>query len=131
MGLGLFSACVVFAAVAAGEPGKGLRLPPDIVLDAASGSPGAVVFRHKTHAALTGNKCLTCHPRPFAILRPTRKFAHDDMNASRSCGICHDGRGAFGTTDSDSCQKCHAGRESAAPKEGSRDRHRATEGSRP
>ncbi len=128
-GLGLLSACGFFVALAAGEPEKSLRLPPDIVLDAASGSPGAVVFRHTTHAALTDNKCLTCHPRPFAILRPTRKFLHDDMNAGRSCGICHDGKSAFGATDPSSCQECHSGRETAAPEDGAGARRPATEGS--
>jgi c(7)-type cytochrome triheme protein len=116
----------------AGEPEKDLRLPPDIVFDKASGSPGAVVFRHTTHAALTDNKCLTCHPRPFAILHPTRRVRHDDMNAGRSCGLCHDGKSASGTTDSSSCQECHAGPQTAAPKDGAdRERPRASEGSRP
>ena len=117
-GLLLAGACLVV--VAAAEPEKELRLPPDIVLDTAKDSPGAVVFRHTTHSALTDNKCLTCHPRPFAILRPTRKFRHDDMNAGRSCGICHDGKSASGTTDSSSCQSCHETPETAATRESAR-----------
>src|SRR5574341_2591022 len=93
---GLLLAGALLVVVAAAEPEKELRLPPDIVLGTAKDSPGAVVFRHTTHAALTDNKCLTCHPRPFAILLPTRKFRQYDMDSGRSCGICHDGKNASG-----------------------------------
>jgi c(7)-type cytochrome triheme protein len=107
----LFSACVVLvlAAGAAGTTGKELRLPADIVLDGAKDSPGPVVFRHATHVEFTDTKCLTCHPQPFSILHPKRRFLHDEMNAGRSCGLCHDGKSATSTTDSDSCATCHAG----------------------
>ena len=105
--IGFFAACLVLAAEASGAPRQELRLPPDLVLDAKD-SPGPVVFRHSTHVAFTDNKCLTCHPRPFSILHPKRRFLHDDMNAGRSCGVCHDGKTATATTDSESCVNCHA-----------------------
>ncbi|HEU4402517.1 MAG TPA: c(7)-type cytochrome triheme domain-containing protein [Candidatus Polarisedimenticolia bacterium] len=85
-----------------------LRLPPDIVFNKAVGSPGPVVFRHTTHVELAGTRCVGCHPQPFRMLRPTRRVTHDDMNAGRSCGVCHDGRTATGTQDGEACGSCHA-----------------------
>jgi c(7)-type cytochrome triheme protein len=91
-----------------------LRLPPDLVFDRITDSPGKVVFSHTSHAAFADNKCLTCHPRPFSILHASLEAKHDEMNAGRSCGICHDGRRAFATSDGSSCESCHAG-QAAAP----------------
>ena len=107
----LVASCLLLigAAGASGAPAKELRLPPDIVLNAAPDSPGAVVFRHATHVEFTGNKCLTCHPQPFSILHPKRRFLHEEMNAGRSCGTCHDGKSATATTDASSCDSCHTG----------------------
>ena len=105
--LGLLSASLLLAAATTGGP-QPLRLPPDIVLDSKD-APGTVVFRHSTHVEIADNKCLTCHPQPFSILHPKRRFLHDEMNAGKSCGICHDGKTATATTDSDSCANCHAG----------------------
>jgi len=83
-----------------------LRLPPDIVYDRAEGSPGPVVFRHAAHFELAENRCTPCHPRPFRMLRPERLVTHDEMNAGRSCGLCHDGRKAAPVDDD--CGHCHA-----------------------
>ena len=83
-----------------------LRLPRDIVYDKAEGSPGPVVFRHATHFELAENRCTACHPRPFRMLRPERLVTHDEMNAGRSCGLCHDGRKAAPVDDD--CGHCHA-----------------------
>lgn len=105
-----------FTAAGAGEdPQKELRLPADFAIVGTDGSPGTVVFRHTTHAPLTGNSCVTCHPQPFPILHPLGKVAHADMNAGRSCGTCHDGKSAFGTADGASCRECHGGRETDPP----------------
>jgi hypothetical protein len=32
-------------------------------------------------------------------------MVHDDMNAGRSCGVCHDGKTATGVQDD--CEHCH------------------------
>jgi c(7)-type cytochrome triheme protein len=86
-----------------------LRLPADIVYQRASRPDSAVVFRHGTHVALAGDKCLGCHPLPFRMLRPERRVAHADMDRGASCGTCHDGKSAFGVKDPAACQTCHAG----------------------
>lgn len=91
-------------------PRPALRLPPDIVYERAAGSDRAVVFRHGTHVAFAGDKCLGCHPAPFRMLRPTRRITHEVMDRGGSCGVCHDGRKAFAVRDSAACQTCHAGR---------------------
>lgn len=44
------------------------------------------------------------------MLAPVRRILHADMESGRSCGLCHDGRQAFGAADSTACQTCHAGR---------------------
>src|SRR5262245_53839677 len=82
-----------------------LRLPQDIVYDKAKDSPGPVTFSHATHVAIADNRCTGCHPAPFRMLKPARRVTHDDMNAGRACGICHDGRSATGVQDD--CEHCH------------------------
>lgn len=89
----------------AGEGASELRLPADVTYRAADGSPGPVVFSHATHVAFAGNRCLGCHPQPFSMLRPVGRITHEDMDAGRTCGICHDGKAAHGTQEG--CDSCH------------------------
>ncbi len=86
-----------------------LRLPADIVYDFVVGSDSAVVFSHQSHVAFAGNRCTGCHLRPFPILRRGPAQAHRDMNAGGGCGMCHDGKQAFGVLDSGKCRTCHTG----------------------
>jgi len=99
------STVIVVAVVAAAGPQPGLRLPRDIVYDTAKDSPGPVVFSHDTHVAIVDNKCTGCHPAPFKMLKPVGRMTHDDMNAGRLCGACHDGKTAVGVQDD--CEHCH------------------------
>jgi c(7)-type cytochrome triheme protein len=87
-----------------------IRLPADLVYDHEVGPDSAVVFSHETHFALEDNRCTGCHPRPFKMLHPTHRTSHEEMNAGRSCGVCHDGTKAFGVRDAASCETCHSGR---------------------
>jgi c(7)-type cytochrome triheme protein len=91
-------------------PAPELRLPPDVVYQHAVRPDSAVVFRHTTHVAMAGNRCVGCHPAPFHMLRPSGPISHADMDAGRSCGTCHDGHTAFGVKDRSACQSCHTGR---------------------
>jgi len=97
------AAMVSVAVIAAALPE--IRLPRDIVYDKAKDSPGPVVFSHDTHAAIADNKCTGCHPAPFKMLKPVGRMTHDDMNAARLCGVCHDGKTAVGVQDD--CEHCH------------------------
>lgn len=86
-----------------------MRLPPDLVFDKTVGPDLAVTFRHTTHVESSDGKCVGCHPAPFRILHPSRATSHEEMEAGRSCGACHDGKGAFATKDESSCSTCHTG----------------------
>ncbi len=95
-----------------------LRLPPDLVYEGGAEGPGVVIFRHTTHAPLTGNNCLTCHPQLFKLVHPERKTSHDEMTAGKACGACHDGKKAFGITETENCQTCHVEAAPAAARPG-------------
>lgn len=84
-----------------------IRLPKEIVYSGAVGEEGAVVFRHSTHAAYEGMQCTGCHPSLFKLLEPVRRATHEEMNAGRSCGTCHNGRAAFATANDEMCARCH------------------------
>lgn len=99
----LFLGCVLALLTGAGE----LKLPADVVY-ASPASPGKVVFSHQTHVALS-DKCTSCHNVPFRMLKPTRVVSHADMEAGRSCGVCHNDAMAFGAKDPAACGRCHGG----------------------
>ncbi|HEY6866168.1 MAG TPA: c(7)-type cytochrome triheme domain-containing protein, partial [Candidatus Eisenbacteria bacterium] len=84
-----------------------VRLPADIMYRRAADSDTIVVFSHATHAAAAENRCVTCHPQTFHLLSRGPAPTHADMNAGRSCGICHDGHKTFAVADSGACQMCH------------------------
>ena len=95
-----------FPLVAASLP----NLPKDKALPQGDGSPGVVTFRHETHVDAGRPDCTTCHPTIFPIVRRTASSAapaairHADMEKGKSCGSCHDGKGAHGLDD---CGTCH------------------------
>lgn len=97
------------APAVARPPALPLRLPPPTVYERTVGADSAVTFSHETHVALANDRCTGCHPKPFRMLRPARRIVHADMESGGSCGLCHDGRSAFGVTDPSACQTCHAG----------------------
>lgn len=63
---------------------------------------GPVVFRHKRHLARHG--CPACHTRIYRT-GPTAAVGMVMMHMGKSCGACHDGKGAFGVGDA--CHRCH------------------------
>jgi c(7)-type cytochrome triheme protein len=92
-----------------------VELPADAVFESSPDSPAPVLFRHWVHVALQGGRCDGCHTRLFSILAPTRRASHEEMDAGRGCGSCHDGGRAFGTGDGEACLSCHGGESSLAP----------------
>ena len=86
------------------------KLPADHALRQAKDSPGVVVFSHTAHVDERRPSCTTCHPRLFRILQkgaPTPdgpRITHEQMEAGRQCGTCHDGKAARGLED---CAACH------------------------
>ena len=72
-------------------------------------SVGKVEFSHFNHLEQKsiGRNCQTCHNDPFHIVsknNPTATMA--DMKDGKSCGVCHNGRKAFGVGGD--CTTCHA-----------------------
>ena len=86
-----------------------LHLPADHVYRHGAGADSSVVFSHESHLGYAGGQCTTCHPQPFLMLRSSPVPHHGEMNAGGSCGMCHDGKKAFGTKDASGCHTCHSG----------------------
>jgi c(7)-type cytochrome triheme protein len=91
------------------RPAVVMHLPPELVYRRGVGQDSAVVFDHVTHVEFAANRCTGCHPKPFPLLRRGPFPTHALMMAGGSCGICHDGRKAFGIRDSLQCRTCHSG----------------------
>ena len=75
-------------------------------------SPGKVTFNHESHVSVKDADCTQCHPRHFRILEPGKTadgapIRHESMAAKRQCGVCHDGKAAFGLKG---CETCHSGK---------------------
>jgi c(7)-type cytochrome triheme protein len=84
-----------------------LTLPADLRF-ASKDTPAPVLFRHATHVDAERPGCRGCHPEPFRMLHPLRHTSHAQMDAGRSCGICHDGKRSFATSDGERCDRCHS-----------------------
>jgi c(7)-type cytochrome triheme protein len=106
--LGVAMALLLAASLAAA--GGKLKLPADKPLPQSPDSPGVVKFSHTSHVDEGKPNCTVCHPKPFQILsadgtkKAETRIRHEDMEAGRSCGACHDGRAAHGLDD---CTACH------------------------
>lgn len=83
---------------------ESVRIP---VVNDHDGDPAeAALFSHWEHEQY---KCFVCHDSIF----PQKKvgFTHDDMDAGRYCGACHDGKTAWSIDDDDvECETCHVER---------------------
>lgn len=66
---------------------------------------GPVTFSHTRH--LQTMQCTACHSGIFNA-GPNAKASMADMKKGKSCGACHNGKGAFALED---CAKCHPVRE--------------------
>jgi c(7)-type cytochrome triheme protein len=109
---GLLGAALLAAALGGGlatadEDAPQLRLPPAVTYARSDSSPGPVVFSHETHLLFTETRCLPCHPQHFSILRPAGRMTHEEMDAGKKCGACHDGKTASGVQED--CDSCHTG----------------------
>lgn len=83
-------------------PADGLKLAPG------AESPGPVAFNHSTHVDASRPACVSCHPKDHGILgdRGARvPILHENFEARRQCGRCHNGEDAFAVGDD--CAYCH------------------------
>ncbi|MGH9927854.1 MAG: cytochrome c3 family protein, partial [Pyrinomonadaceae bacterium] len=72
-----------------------------------------VSFSHADHAARARLTCTSCHnvrarglpqPRQVSSTLPVQHFAN---SLAQSCLTCHNGRRAFGDTETHDCKRCH------------------------
>jgi c(7)-type cytochrome triheme protein len=88
-------------------PAASSAVPEGINLTWPGGGAGKVTFNGTTHAK-KGYLCETCH---VAGLFQTKKNADimtmDAMKKGKFCGVCHNGKKAFSTTDPKKCNECH------------------------
>lgn len=64
---------------------------------------GPLYFSHKSHVSLF--KCSDCHYSIFGAGKSRKSYSMTDMEKGRSCGVCHDGKTAFGLKEG--CLRCH------------------------
>jgi len=82
-----------------------LAVGPGKTVEYAGGSAGKVVFDGKAHAE-KGAKCTDCHTKIYPM-KKGEGFKMADINAGKSCGVCHNGGKAFKASDAANCAKCH------------------------
>ncbi|GEM_PF-230901 len=61
-----------------------------------------VDFSHEFHSSVFG--CKDCHPKIWQMKKSQKRMTMDAMYDGKFCGVCHNGKDAFASTD---CDKCH------------------------
>jgi len=65
-----------------------------------------VVFSHDLHVQNSRLPCVRCHLAVYRMAKGMDKpVTMAEMNQGKSCGTCHDGKGAF--TVQENCSRCH------------------------
>jgi len=85
--------------------GSGFAVSPGKTVEYAGGSAGKVIFDGKILGD-KGLKCTDCHPKVFPMKKGT-KITMAEINEGKYCGVCHNGQGAFKSSEQANCQKCH------------------------
>ncbi len=70
-------------------------------MDAAGVSP--VLYPHWLHRIWY--ECKVCHEEVFKMKRWVNRISQKDIVEGRQCGVCHDGKTAFGADKE--CERCH------------------------
>ncbi|HXX53564.1 MAG TPA: cytochrome c3 family protein [Thermodesulfovibrionales bacterium] len=63
---------------------------------------GNAAFSHEFHTQVFS--CDQCHPKTFEMKKTSTKMTMDAMYTGKYCGVCHNGKDAFPSTE---CKKCH------------------------
>jgi c(7)-type cytochrome triheme protein len=97
--LALFLASILFySGVSLGVGGGNITFKP---LKA-----GKVVFSHDFHVQNSRLPCVRCHLDVYRMTKGMDKpVTMAEMSQGKSCGACHDGKGAF--TVKENCSRCH------------------------
>lgn len=86
-----------------GNCGKCHPKTSDVVFK--TSTAGNVTFSHSFHSGMS--TCDDCHNGIFTPGAARKSYTMTDMGKGKSCGACHDGKGAFAATAAASCVKCH------------------------
>ncbi len=105
----------LFSRLAAGLLMASLLVSPavavegDVVFKREGGESGtpAAVFPHWIHRIRY--KCYACHPGLFEMKAGVNKISMDAIQQDKFCGVCHNGKMAWGVTF-ETCNRCHAGK---------------------
>jgi c(7)-type cytochrome triheme protein len=95
-----FCAVFLFAPLASGRIGGG-----DILFMPPKAKP--VTFSHDFHVKDLELACQKCHPVPYVTAEKSKPLTMAAMAKGKSCGVCHDGKGAFSVNKKDDCSRCH------------------------
>jgi len=92
------------------KPSGKPAVPDDFLIPSGSNGVGPVRITHAKHMAVSGSKCLDCHPRPFLMTKPGSTFGKikdftKRMAEGHQCARCHNGKAAFAMYAD--CTRCH------------------------
>jgi c(7)-type cytochrome triheme protein len=94
---------VLIAAVSVPAAVSGLSMPETVRIKPLEDRPAppAARFSHWSHNQY---HCYSCHPSVFP--KKNKGFTHEEMEAGKFCGACHDGKRSWSLSDAD-CGLCH------------------------
>jgi c(7)-type cytochrome triheme protein len=81
-------------------------VPSDKTITWQGSGQGQVVFEGDEHAEKKYT-CDTCHPSLFQMKKGSTKIILASHVNGQYCGVCHNGKTAFGTDDPKKCNECH------------------------
>jgi len=64
-----------------------------------------VVYPHWVHRSFF--RCKVCHENLLIMKRGANELSHENMDAGKFCGACHNGEMSFDTTNEKHCSRCH------------------------
>jgi len=103
-------------------PAVSSAVPEGVNLTWPGGGAGKVTFNGTKHAKI---HCDACH---IAGLFQTKKNADvmtmEAMKKGKFCGVCHEGKKAFSTTDPKKCHECHQADKKESGDDKKNDKHK-------
>ncbi len=64
-----------------------------------------VVFPHWVHRSFY--RCKVCHEGIINMKRGANDLTHENLDAGKVCGACHNGETSFATNEKGNCRRCH------------------------
>ena len=67
----------------------------------------SVIYSHDSHVGKAKLKCTECHYGIYTNHAQHKAVGMAGMRNGKSCGVCHNGKRAFGVVEKQNCEKCH------------------------